>query len=708
MSLPKDYAERVYAGVLGKLIGVYLGRPFEGWSYDEIMNNLGEIEYYVNDKVTQIVKDQGGPDLPRPIVVTDDDVTGTFTFLRALEDYGISQSLTARDIGQTWLNYLVEKKSILWWGGMGNSTEHTAYLRLKKGIEAPQSGSIELNGRIIAEQIGSQIFIDGWAMVAPGNPDLAVSLATKAASVSHDGEAIYGAVVLAAMEAAAFVEKDVDKLINIGLSYIPEESVIYQMIQDIRHIHASEPDWHKGFAEMKKRYNYALYGGNCHMVPNHGLIILALLYGDWDFEKTMLVVNTAGWDTDCNSGNVGCLVGIRNGLSAFEGRRDWRGPIADRLYLPSADGGRSITDAVLETDRIVQMARVLAGEPQESLKEGARFHFEYRGAVQGFQGDSALVSVENIEGHSRKGTRCLQITFAGEGLATTPTFILPDELWLATTHMGYKLLASPTLYAGQKVSVGLSAPNGFSGTLILRHFNAQDTLDRVTGPDVRLAPGEYKEISWIVPDVGRQPIADIGFASSQGTLCLDYLTWSGTPTVTFGMPRGAERNLPWNDPQVWQYAFVDSMDQALNIGHNQALRLVQNEGRGLMTQGTAEWGAYAVEADIKPWLVKQAGIAARVQGLKRYYALLLTHDKRLVLLKALDGDQFLGEVPFKWTSFNDYQLKLEVDGHHIKGYVDGKLLLEVADDSQPLETGFVGYVVEEGHINSHSLSIWPI
>ena len=28
--LPPDYAERVYAGVLGKLIGVYLGRPIEG------------------------------------------------------------------------------------------------------------------------------------------------------------------------------------------------------------------------------------------------------------------------------------------------------------------------------------------------------------------------------------------------------------------------------------------------------------------------------------------------------------------------------------------------------------------------------------------------------------------------------------------------------------------------------------------------------
>ena len=49
-SFPHDYAERVYAGVLGKLIGVYLGRPFEGWSYERIMAELGPIDYYVNQR----------------------------------------------------------------------------------------------------------------------------------------------------------------------------------------------------------------------------------------------------------------------------------------------------------------------------------------------------------------------------------------------------------------------------------------------------------------------------------------------------------------------------------------------------------------------------------------------------------------------------------------------------------------------------------
>ena len=75
MTLPADYTERVYAGVLGKLIGVYLGRPFEGWTYDKIMADLGEINYFVHEKRNV------------PLIVTDDDISGTFTFLRALPDY---------------------------------------------------------------------------------------------------------------------------------------------------------------------------------------------------------------------------------------------------------------------------------------------------------------------------------------------------------------------------------------------------------------------------------------------------------------------------------------------------------------------------------------------------------------------------------------------------------------------------------------------
>ena len=169
MSIPIDYLERVYAGILGKIIGVYLGRPFEGWTYDRILSELGPIRYYVNER------------LGKPLVVTDDDISGTLTFVRALSDFGNTAGITATQIGQTWLNYIIENRTILWCGGFGNSTEQTAFLPLKEGVLAPRSGSIELNGKTVAEQIGAQIFIDSWAMVAPGNPHLAFDLAGKAA-----------------------------------------------------------------------------------------------------------------------------------------------------------------------------------------------------------------------------------------------------------------------------------------------------------------------------------------------------------------------------------------------------------------------------------------------------------------------------------------------------------------------------------------------
>ena len=139
MSIPADYAERVYAGVLGKSIGVYLGRPFEGWSYDRIQEELGDINYYVHDKLNV------------PLIVTDDDISGTFTFIRALDDFNSDPAISAKNIGHSWLNYIIEKRSILWWGGMGNSTEHTAFLRLKHGIDAPMSGSEKMNGKVVAE-----------------------------------------------------------------------------------------------------------------------------------------------------------------------------------------------------------------------------------------------------------------------------------------------------------------------------------------------------------------------------------------------------------------------------------------------------------------------------------------------------------------------------------------------------------------------------
>ena len=437
--IPKDYDERVYAGVLGKIIGVYLGRPFEGWTNKRIEEQLGEVDYYVHDK------------LGVPLIVTDDDISGTFTFIRALEDYNYDPQLTPKQVGQTWLNHLIDSRSVLWWGGLGNSTEHKAYLRLRQGIDAPYSGSIATYGQVVAEQIGSQIFIDGWAIVSPGDPEQAADFARRAGSVSHDGEAIFGAQVLAAMEAQAFVEDGIDKLLDVGVSQIPSDIVIYGMIADIREWHQrNTDDWRKTFKEIQGKCGYDKYGGNCHIVPNHGLIVLALLHGDGDFQKSLMIVNTAGWDTDCNSGNLGCLMGIRIGLQGIDAGTDWRGPFADICYVPTADSGGGVNDAVRETERIVRAGRRLNGAEVVKHKEGSRYHFSYPGSVQGFRSDNATLS--NVQMPSGDRSLAISISDAVDDetvTALTSTFVDSLDTAKYFERRGYGLMSSPRLSSGQ-------------------------------------------------------------------------------------------------------------------------------------------------------------------------------------------------------------------------------------------------------------------
>jgi hypothetical protein len=565
----------------------------------------------------------------------------------------------------------------------------------------------------VAEQIGAQIFIDGWGMVAPGDPQLAADLARRAASVSHDGEAIYGAQVLAAMEALAFVEDDLNRLLNAAVALIPRDSMIYRLIADIREWHGQDGDWRATRARIAAQYGYDRYGGNCHIVPNHALIILALLYGADDFQHSLMIVNSCGWDTDCNSGNVGCLLGIKNGLAGIENGPDWRGPLADRLYLPTADGGRAITDAVAETLHVVNAGRALAGGAPLAPKGGARFHWELPGSVQGFQveqrtGTGATLWLENCAGHSRRGERSLALHFQHlapgcPARVAAPTFIPPD----ARTMPGYRLIASPTLYAGQTVSAGMSADTTNNRSVHCRVFvglyDADDRLVRRYGPAILLNTGEWQEMSWQVADTGGAPIAEIGVELSadgraDGCVYLDYLTWDGPPDIELRHPGGTG--------EMWLRAWVDAVDH-LEINRREPYRLIQNRGTGLLIQGTREWRDYRVSADVTPHLLRATGIGARVQGLRRYYALLLCEDGVLRLIKALNGTQELAAVPFPWEQGQPYRLALQVAGAHLSAWVDDRLVLDVEDQDGPLDGGGVALLCEEGRVAVGPVRVQP-
>jgi ADP-ribosylglycohydrolase len=694
---PTDYVERVYAGVLGKIIGVYVGRPFEGWTHERIVQELGEVEYYVHGR------------LNKPLIVADDDISGTFTFLRAMPDQGVGMSLTPAQIGETWLNYLIENRTVLWWGGMGMSTEHTAYLRLKQGISAPASGSIALNGQVVAEQIGAQIFIDGWGLICPGDPERATDLARRAASVSHDGEAIYGAQIVAALVAQAFVESGVPALLDTAVAYIPRDSLIYRLIGDVREWHARYPSWYDTFHRIQERYGYHRYGGNCHIVPNHAVVIMSLLYSGDDFSRGLTVVNTAGWDTDCNSANVGCILGVAHGLAGIEAGPDWRGPVADRMVLPTADTGRAMTDAASEAIRVAAIGCQLAGMELPQIKGGARYHFELPGSVQGWLADDdpacrGVASLRNAARHSLTGTRSLAIdisALAPGRCARVRRETYPD----LGDSGGYGMVASPTLYTGQTLRARLEADGANSspvhGRIYVQVAGGEGRLMPAYGPAFDLLPGEAAEVDWRVSVPEGCPICWVGLEFTSevrlcGTVYLDTLTWDGEPDCRFGRATGGG--------QAWLKAWTAACS-VLTTHSDDTYRMIQNEGRGLMIQGTREWRDYAVEATLTANLARCMGVAARVQGLRRYYSLELAEGS-VRLVRHRYGATVLASRPFDWELYRPYRLSLTVHGDRLVGRVDDVEVFDVRDDSD-IRDGAIAIVLEEGRIGCEDVSVRP-
>jgi hypothetical protein len=54
----------------------------------------------------------------------------------------------------------------------------------------------------------------------------------------------------------AFVEPDLDKLLDIGVSVIPADSLIARMIAELRDLRAREPDWRKAREWLAEGYGY--------------------------------------------------------------------------------------------------------------------------------------------------------------------------------------------------------------------------------------------------------------------------------------------------------------------------------------------------------------------------------------------------------------------------------------------------------------------
>jgi ADP-ribosylglycohydrolase len=709
IDLDEGYAAQVYAGVLGKFIGVYLGRPVEGWPYERIREQLGQLDHFVNDE------------LGIPLIVADDDISGTLAFARVVDDAAIrgrGLPITPDDVGKTWLNYIIEDRTILWWGGFGRSTEHTAYLNLRNGIPAPRSGSIEQNGSTLAEQIGAQIFSDAFALMHPGDPASAVALTRAAASVSHDGVALDAAAFFAAMRAEAFRTRDLDRLTDVGRGFVTDDR-LRRIVDEVSGRVGPSDEWREVRDWVDDRFGYARFPGPCHALSNTAMTLAALRLGGDDFRRAVMVAASAGFDTDSNAGTVGCLNGVRLGIEALAGLPDLREPIADRAVVVSADGGEAVTDAAREALRIVDSARYLRdpspvgpdaapeGDPDdrtETAPREPRFGFALPGAVHGFESCpySALPpgpAARNDNASTGRNGLTVRVSRASGAEVSTPTFLDPRD-----AMSNFSTLASPTLYPTDEVRVSVSATGDAEAWLYALYAEGA-SVHREQSEARRLGRAATTELSWEIPARGNLVPFRLGLAvHTTGGEAVDVLVhavdWAGAPAGF--RQQGMLLDSIWDTKPAGLAPWVSSArNWEADFGSTYC---VSHPGDlGVVTIGTRSWTDYRVSSVLTLSLHRTAGIVLRARGHRDFTAAVFSDDVVRVIDQVDDDRTVVAEAPFAASLDTRYHVDVACLGDLVVVRIDG---VEVARGaSRRAGGGGAGFLVEGGTFTADSFTV---
>ena len=671
--------EKLYAGLIGMDAGMRLGAPVENpfWTYERLQSYYGDIRGYLREQ---------------RYYTADDDVNGPLIFVRALADNAMPETLTSEAVGETWLNYTRRGMGMFWWGGEDASTEHRAYMNLRRGVKAPRSGSIGENGKTAAEQIGGQIFADAWGLICPGDPARASALAAAAASVSHDGSGVDGARFMAACIAAAYTASSLDEVLDTGLRFLPEKSDYRRVVETVRAYHRAHPaeaDFRACRAMIAREFREEAYPGGYHIVPNAGICILAMLYGKGDLGRSIEISVMCGYDTDCNASNIGTILGVLGGLDGVPER--YRRPINDLVTLSSVSGYLNLVDL---SDKAKELGALSCRMYGGALPNGVvcpkpgelRLDFPFPGSTHGLElSDKAEHTLRIVSGKAHSGMYCAELMTDGKcagpvDLSFKATLTRPD-----LHEERYDPVFAAKVSPGQRVSVWMRseqiAPAAVTVTPFVRRAM---TGERVCMPAAVLPEGEWTEIAFTVPDLGGDAVHDVGWTIAvqpdvapwvMGRVYVDEITVTGAMdyTVDFSLQRE-------EFSQLTPFSFNDCAGKR----EADAMRLTA-EALPYMSGAQAYTGNYylrdtAVAASVTVESGGSGLVLLHGQGTRRYYALGFSAPGECAALRYEDGTVIkLAAVPFAWQPGREYALRAEAKGDTLTLSVDGTPVLEAHD-----------------------------
>jgi hypothetical protein len=350
---------------LGQLVGNYLGLPFENRYIDEPVPILVDRIYtHKDDTSLMINRNDWRGYLPIFIdacwgAFADDDTDIEFVTLHAVEKYGLD--ITYPEITGMWKKHINRK---IW------VANRSARDLMDKGFVAPETGRKENNKNWF--QIDPQLVNEIWSAFYPGMTQKAGERAKWGARITNDDWGTHPTIAYGVMISAAFFENDTEKLVQMAIDALPNEGPFAEGMRDVVIWHKKYDDWRitrEKIHEKYYRYEKDGYKAPVSVVSslNNGLCgIMAILYGEGDFMKTVGIATSAGYDCDNQAATVGGLMGVLNGTKSIPEKltrdisfyEEWEEPFNDQYINFTRDDlpiATPITDIV---DRIAKISKM--------------------------------------------------------------------------------------------------------------------------------------------------------------------------------------------------------------------------------------------------------------------------------------------------------------------------------------------------------------
>ncbi|MBM3288668.1 MAG: ADP-ribosylglycohydrolase family protein, partial [Candidatus Hydrogenedentes bacterium] len=222
----EEYVDRMTAGWIGQMAGVGLGAP---------------TEFRFNGRM---VPEDAVP-VWEPVHINQywqDDLYVEMTFLKTLETYGWGVSHKQAGIDFARSGYP------LWHANSAGRRN------LRAGIAPPDSGHPAFNEH--ADDIDYQIEADYSGLIAPGMPNVPIALGELFGRLVNYGDGVYGGQFVGGMYAAAFFERDPERIVRAGLECIPAGGQYAECIRDVLAWWKEHPgDWEAAWRAIEAKYN---------------------------------------------------------------------------------------------------------------------------------------------------------------------------------------------------------------------------------------------------------------------------------------------------------------------------------------------------------------------------------------------------------------------------------------------------------------------